>query len=597
METENPYFISPGTLLLETYRVIKPIGKGGMAHVYLARDIHLDRDVAIKVISPEWVKSLDPEQADQALLRFEKEAKIVAKIDHPNVIHVFGYGHGAANDSNNQELSFEFLVMEYLPGRNLRETMDPDGFEFEDDTKRWITDYLIPFLDGLREIHGKGIVHRDLKPENILLRDKIPKIADFGLSLDFNLPSVTGSVADVFGTMAYMAPEQFYNFSLTKETADIYAVGKILYEVVEGKLTQKSKPFEQVSLKNPESPFLGHLDLLIQDATHTDPTQRIQNAEDFRERLQALTLSCPLEPPESRESLAAKAERGGKWLRMGRTAVLYLLIAIGAAGLGFYLNGRIGAPESAVQQAPGIIENVTRVEAREFPPELPRERSFQDKSTLRLTPGGRVAFQSASNPFETAEFALDAFYLSQTPITNQQYVDFLNDSLDRVRVVDTEVWIEDRLLIRLNEKIRGYKPIQFENGRFEVTGAGHASCAVLNVTAHGARAYAEFYQCRLPTPREWLFSLLGYESEGGLSLPFHPLPTPVFNYSVNEYGVMGIDQLAEWVAYPNPSKGHETAFVIMGTPQSRMIKEDFLIHRDPSKYYADLGFRIAKSPE
>ena len=184
-----------------------------------------------------------------------------------------------------QAIEIDYLVMELLAGRTLRDTMDVSGFEFEDEIKNWITTYMIPILEGLEKVHECGIIHRDIKPENFFMKDNVVKLADFGLSMGYDLPSVTDSVADIFGTMKYMAPEQFYNFKLAREPADIFSFGRILYEVVEGKMGDKVKPFKQVHLTTVDSEYLRGLNSVIMDATAENVSDRIATARDLRDRL------------------------------------------------------------------------------------------------------------------------------------------------------------------------------------------------------------------------------------------------------------------------------------------------------------------------
>jgi serine/threonine protein kinase len=188
--------LAPGTTLGKNYQIIKMIGKGGMGSVYLAFDTRLDLQVAIKVISPEFSQTMEASELDGVLKRFESEAKIAAKIDHPNVIRIFGFSRESV-EIDNHRYDIDYLVMELVSGRTLRNTMDVSGFEHEEEIRIWIDKYLIPILDGLQKVHECGIIHRDIKPENFLMKEDVPKLADFGLSMGFNLPSVTGSVADI----------------------------------------------------------------------------------------------------------------------------------------------------------------------------------------------------------------------------------------------------------------------------------------------------------------------------------------------------------------------------------------------------------------
>lgn len=150
---------------------------------------------------------------------FNQRPGISAQIDHPNVIRIFGFKQDTV-ESEGRNFKVDYLIMELMAERTLRHTMDESGFESEDEIKAWITKYIVPILDGLEKVHSSGIIHRDIKPENFFLKEDVVKLADFGLSMGLNHPSVTGSLVDIFGTMTYMAPEQFFNFSLAREPID-----------------------------------------------------------------------------------------------------------------------------------------------------------------------------------------------------------------------------------------------------------------------------------------------------------------------------------------------------------------------------------------
>ena len=154
--------LSPGTRL-GPYEILTPLGAGGMGEVYRARDSRLERDVAIKVL-PESLLS-----DGEALARFEREAKAVAALSHPNIlaIHDFGREHGIA-----------YAVMELLEGETLRERVDAGAIP-----QRKTLEYALQIAQGLAAAHDRGIVHRDLKPQNVFLtRDGLVKILDFGLA-------------------------------------------------------------------------------------------------------------------------------------------------------------------------------------------------------------------------------------------------------------------------------------------------------------------------------------------------------------------------------------------------------------------------------
>jgi tetratricopeptide (TPR) repeat protein len=206
------------------YRIVEKIGAGGMGEVFRAHDERLDRDVAIKVLPAEVAQTRD------RLDRFEREARAVAKLDHPNIlaIHDFGTDQGVT-----------YAVTELLDGQNLRQSIPASGMPWQK-----AVEIGAAIADGLAAAHGKGIVHRDLKPENIFLTaDGRIKILDFGLAqvkvpVEEEAETATLTPAGtipgtVMGTMGYMSPEQLRGQTVDARS-DIFALGCVLYEMLGG---------------------------------------------------------------------------------------------------------------------------------------------------------------------------------------------------------------------------------------------------------------------------------------------------------------------------------------------------------------------------
>ncbi len=173
-----------GDVLNNKWVILGFIGKGGMGEVYRAHQSNLNRDVAIKVVSQEWLESIDEgeEEAETLVQRFRREVQAMAQIRHPNILQVFDYDTITVKKCD-QDTSIEYIAMEYIPGGSLRDTMSEEGFYPEEDLiKGWVRRYFFPVLTGVMALHDSGIVHRDLKPENILMDQDTPKIADFGLA-------------------------------------------------------------------------------------------------------------------------------------------------------------------------------------------------------------------------------------------------------------------------------------------------------------------------------------------------------------------------------------------------------------------------------
>ena len=516
-------------------------------------------------------------ELDGVLKRFESEAKIAAKIDHPNVIRIYGFSRESV-EIDNHRYDIDYLVMELVSGRTLRNTMDVSGFEHEEEIRSWIDKYLIPILDGLQKVHDCDIIHRDIKPENFLMKEDVPKLSDFGLSMGFNLPSVTGSVADIFGTLTYMAPEQFYNFSMARETADIYSIGKILFEVVEGKISEKAKPFLQAKLSNLETEYLKALNSVIMTATAVNPTQRFNSVHEFKEKLLQLTY-C------DGANLAAVSARQAFFSKKKLIWLMVLILTLMAGLL-------VGQLQKGFQPAtqPSIIkaqeqQKLEKLGTAKYIPQSSESTQTiraKDKSILHYIPSTELELTDKSLLGQT-NITVRPFYLSETPVTNQQYIAFLNENLNRVKVVDSDVYLGEHLVLRISEKIRNYKPITFEGGRFTIKDPMHSACAVLVVTGMGAEAYAKYYNLRLPFAQEWVsVKITSKENSAVLRQPI-----PVINYEQDQNGLRGIDQVAEW------GKINESEFGIFGHSASAMLENSYVLQMDPSKSYPDTSFRVA----
>ncbi len=217
------------------YEIKAELGRGGMATVYRGYDPRFEREVAIKFLPPELIHS-DP----QFRVRFEREAKIIAQLEHPSIVPVYDVG-----EENGQP----YFVMRYMSGGSLSERIKAGVFSVGDALK--ILEQIAP---GMDEAHSKGIVHRDLKPGNILFTNKnVALISDFGIAkfTQGEAANMTGSA--IIGTPAYMAPEQAGGEAVDGR-ADIYALGVILYEMVTGKQPYKADTPLAVAIKHMTEP-------------------------------------------------------------------------------------------------------------------------------------------------------------------------------------------------------------------------------------------------------------------------------------------------------------------------------------------------------
>ena len=263
-----------GRLLDGRYQVRSRIARGGMATVYVATDLRLERRVAVKVMHGHLADD------SEYKARFIQEARSAARLAHPNVVNVYDQG---------QDADTAYLVMEYLPGITLRDLLA----EHRVLTTVQAMDILEAVLAGLAAAHKHGIVHRDLKPENILLADdgRI-KISDFGLARAAHANTATGNA--LLGTIAYLSPE-LVTRGVADTRSDIYAIGIMLYEMLAGEQPFKGEQAFQIahqhandtvptpSSKNPRVP--EELDELVLWATARDPDQRPRDARAMLDQL------------------------------------------------------------------------------------------------------------------------------------------------------------------------------------------------------------------------------------------------------------------------------------------------------------------------
>ncbi|MBI4915081.1 MAG: protein kinase [Acidobacteria bacterium] len=329
--------VSAGTRL-GPYETLAPLGAGGMGEVYRARDHKLDRDVALKVLPSELAD--DP----SSLARFEREAKAVASLSHPNIMGIYDFGriNGTA-----------FAIMELLEGETLRERLDRGGISAAQ-AIGWATQ----IAEGVAAAHDRGIVHRDLKPENIVLTrgDRI-KILDFGLAkvlppLDTGRDALATQVDAtcpglVLGTVGYMAPEQLQGQDVDHR-ADIFALGCILYEMLAGRRAFAGvSAIETMALilrdDPPDLPVSGGrfppaIGRIVTHCLEKDPARRFQSMRDV-----VFDLSTQGEASTWAANAVPKARVG--WARRLRRAG-FVMTGAALAAAAFWLG-------TTVEQAPG----------------------------------------------------------------------------------------------------------------------------------------------------------------------------------------------------------------------------------------------------
>ena len=258
-----------GQLIAGRYLAKAFIASGGMASVYRARDQVLEREVALKVIHPHLAK-------DKSFVeKFRREAKVAASLSHPNLVNVFDQG-------TDDEIIF--LVMEFVPGINLRDALNDFGALTSDRA----LEILEPLTAGLAAAHAAGILHRDLKPENVFLSDSgTVKLGDFGLAREISSHTQTGAVV---GTAAYLSPELVLR-GQADARSDIYSLGVMAFEMLTGKQPYSGDQAVQIAYQhansqipapsslNPQVPEL--LDEIVLWATARNPSDRPANAQEL----------------------------------------------------------------------------------------------------------------------------------------------------------------------------------------------------------------------------------------------------------------------------------------------------------------------------
>jgi serine/threonine-protein kinase len=511
MSTDLGKIFETGSIIQDKWVILGFIGKGAMGEVYRAHQLNLQRDVAIKVASRDWLNAIeeDEEEVETALQRFRREVQAMAQVRHPNILQIFDYG-STETKKGADKYPVEYIVMEYIPGDTLRYTMSEEGFYPEHDlANSWLQDFFMPVLNGVRAIHASDMVHRDLKPENILMDGQIPKIADFGLARSSRLKPVTQSM-DVKGTAHYMSPEHFFDFRKADHRADIYSLGKILYEAIDGKIDKKMLPLKTASLASTETPFFQKLDEIISEATAEKKEDRYDSVDKLSKALSNIINGLS---NEASIEISAKPKQlsflnKAKWIWTG-VAVAILSVAamtvwhfMGDPGKGLIPREMTG---NAIKDEPQAKLDENMIAAGMKPDGSKPTLLTKDGATLRLIPGGTVVLPAKSATEEKRTVKVDPFYMDEAPVTNHQYVEFLNHKRSQVDIKKKVVRIDDKIWLLLGVVKEGYEPIVFRNGEFKLTNAAYASLPVLRVTAYGASAYARYYSRRLPSYAEWKY--------------------------------------------------------------------------------------------
>ena len=268
--------LSKGQKINDRYEIVKSIGEGGMANVYLANDTILDRKVAIKVLRG------DLSNDEKFIRRFKREALSVSNLSHPNIVEVYDVGEEDGN---------YYIVMEYIEGKTLKQLLQKRGAL----TLNEVIDIMTQLTDGLAHAHEAYIIHRDIKPQNIMIEDNgLVKITDFGIAMALNSTQLT-QTNSVMGSVHYLPPEQANGKGSTVKS-DIYSLGILMYELLTGSVPFKGDTAVEIALKhmkekipsirkqNPTIP--QSVENIVLKATAKNPKNRYDNVRDMYKDLQ-----------------------------------------------------------------------------------------------------------------------------------------------------------------------------------------------------------------------------------------------------------------------------------------------------------------------
>ena len=322
---QDPTEALVGQVLGERYKLLQPLGRGGMGVVFQARHLLLNKLVAVKVLRAERVTT------KTALARFHREAMAAASIGDPHIVDVTDYGF---TDEGNA-----YIVMEQLEGCDLRAVLKQDGALNLDRFDR----LLRQMLKALASAHARGIVHRDLKPDNVFITtrdsEEFVKLLDFGISkvliTDSDVDTWLTSTDVVMGTPYFMAPEQATRTSEVDHRADIYSLGVMMYQMLTGEVPFSGATPLEVLMKHAQEapvaprqrrPDLGipaDLDALVMAALAKEPDQRPASAE----ALLAALDGAPLPRVEPAEGPAQRPRRGPQLITLAGGGALVLGLA------------------------------------------------------------------------------------------------------------------------------------------------------------------------------------------------------------------------------------------------------------------------------
>jgi eukaryotic-like serine/threonine-protein kinase len=347
---------------LGRYRVVAPLGRGGMGEVYLARDESLDRSVAIKILPPDLVRN------DERVRRFVQEAKSASSLNHPHIVTIYEIGEAeTAGAEGAPGWRIQFIAMELVSGHTLKTLIHQEKTDLQT-----LVRYLAQAADGLAKAHAAGIVHRDLKPENIMVTsDGFAKVVDFGLAkltdsavvADANTrtePAGGTGAGMMLGTVGYMSPEQVQGRTVDHRS-DIFSLGCVLYEAA-----TRQRPFQADSdvetlhriLRDPPPPIdevnpgvPAELRRVIRRCLAKSPDRRLQSMKDVALDLAEIDETWETLSVSTGSGTTTSSALGAAGVRPRSRLLPLAALAVGVLGLGFgawqWLGGDTGSVPAA----------------------------------------------------------------------------------------------------------------------------------------------------------------------------------------------------------------------------------------------------------
>ena len=442
---------------IDRYNIIDLLGQGGMATVYRAYDTRLEREVALKVIRHE---AFPPDVLQNELKRFEREAKSLARLSHPNIVKVLDYGEYEGSP---------FLVMEYLPGGTLKQKIG-SPIAWQD-----AMHLLLPVARGVEYAHNREIIHRDIKPSNILLAEnETPTLSDFGIAKLFqNEGTLLTASGMAMGTPEYMAPEQWTGKTVPQ--SDMYALGVVLYEMVTGRRPYIADTPGGVFMMQVTEPVLFPRDIVphlpeaveqfLLKALSREPSNRHASMTEFIRDMELLLSNAETKVPINRmETL--KGSPGQSSVRKDASSPIRKLVPF---------NWKAATLGGVILLAVVVAAAVVLMKKKSTP--LAAEITDSKNAVMVLVPEGDFVMGSDNGdederPVHTVY--LDEFYIDKYEVTNSDY---------RVCVVDG--------VCKPPQDMTNYNNPEYENH------------PVVYVDWEMARTYCDWRDAQLPTEAQW----------------------------------------------------------------------------------------------